>query len=912
MNFYQGDVESLTKILGSSSSEGLSDKECAERISKNGYNRISKSEGRSTLTMFIEQFKNLLVILLIMAAILSFFLKSYRDGVILVLVIFFNAAIGFYQDWKSENILASLKDLIIPKCNVIRNGKQIEIPSDNLVSGDIVILLEGDGVPADIRLVDSTGFFTNDFILTGESQPTAKSHKDLITKEGATLSEQTNSVFMGTTVAKGEATGIVFATGMNTALGKIAKSSAAIDASKTPLQKELDGVAKKITYATLIISGTMLAGRLFYGDKIEAAIIFAIGVAAAMVPEGLPAQISVSLALGVARLAKNKAVVKKLSSVEALGAATVIASDKTGTITKNEMTIIHCHLNGTDYMVTGTGYEPKGEILDMEGRRLLPGQIQELEMFFMAGVLASTGRISPPDTFHNYWYPIGDPTDCAFSTLMMKAGISSEDFSKNYPRLQLFPFDSVRKRISIVREYKGKQMAFLKGSIESILEISNRTTEKGVERQLTASDKERYLDISKIQAAQGKRIIALAIKELPINSKFEAHEVENNALFIGFATMHDPPHEEVKEAIETAFRAKMKVFMITGDNEVTARAIAVSVGITNEDNKLPRVISADALKQMNDDEVKEKMQTRALIFSRVSPDDKLRIVSLLKEMGEVVAVTGDGVNDTLSLKKADIGIAMAKSGSKVAQDAANMVLLDDNFSTIVLAIREGRVIYNNLKKVVLANLINNLAELVCILIGFVAAYYGRPLVLMPVHILLIDLVGNMIPLITVTYDPAESNLMEMPPRKQGEMLNRGNLITILYSGLISGLIAFAVYSFSYASRVGQNLQCETAVTVTMTTLIICQFINILSSRTERTIFTSYFFSNKLLFGGFTLSLLFLLGISYFPYTNVLLHTGPMSLRDWLFISIGALTYLVFLEITKLFKRKFLSNPIKAS
>lgn len=912
MNFYQGDIENIIKVLDSSGAEGLSDRECAGRISKNGYNRIRKSEGRSTFTMFLEQFKNLLVVLLILAAVLSFFLQSYRDGVILLLVIFFNAAIGFYQDWKSENILESLRDLIISKCNVIRCGRQVEIPSDNLVPGDLVILSEGDGVPADIRLIESTGFFTNDFILTGESQPTEKSYKDLIIKSDASLSEQTNCVFMGTTVAKGEATGIVFATGMNTALGKIAMSSVTIDASKTPLQKELDGVAKKITYATLLIGGAMFAGRLFYGDKIDAAVIFAIGVAAAMVPEGLPAQISVSLALGVARLAKNKAVVKKLSSVEALGAATVIASDKTGTITKNEMTIIHCHLNGADYMVTGTGYEPKGEILDMEGRSLSLKEIEGLELFFTAGMLASTGRISPPDNFHQYWYPIGDPTDCAFSTLMIKAGFPLDVFLKNYPKLQLFPFDSVRKRISIVREHDGKQLVFIKGSIESILEIANRTIENGVEKQLTASDKEHYLNISKIQAAQGKRIIALALKELAANRKLGISEVESNVLFIGFVTMHDPPHEEAKEAIETAFRAKMKVVMITGDNEITAQAIAVSVGITNRNGKLPDVISANVLKQMNNDEVKAKMQAKAVIFSRVSPDDKLRIVSLLKEMGEVVAVTGDGVNDTLSLKKADIGVAMAKSGSKVAQDAANMVLLDDNFSTIVLAIREGRIIYNNLKKVVLANLINNLAELVCILIGFVAAYYGRPLVLMPVHILLIDLVGNMIPLITLTYDPAESNLMEMPPRKQGEMLNRSNLITILYSGIVNGLIPFGAYSFSYAHHAGQKLQCETAVTVTMTTLIICQFMNILSIRTERTVFTSYFFSNRLLFAGFSLSLLFVMVISYFPYTNVLLHAGPMSLRDWFFILSGALIYMVFLETVKLLKSKTLNRHTKTT
>ena len=673
--------------------------------------------------MFLEQFKNMLVILLIVAAALSFFLNAHRDATILMLVVFFNAIIGFYQDWKSENILASLKDLIIERCFVFRNGKKIEVPSDELVVGDVVSLSEGDGVPADIRLIDSTGFSTNDFILTGESQPREKSHATVIEKEVG-ISEQENCVFMGTTVAKGEATGVVVATGMNTELGRIATHSETIDASITPLQRELNIVAQKITYITLVLGVFLMVVRLFFGDALNEALIFTIGVAAAaMVPEGLPAQISVSLALGVSRLAKEKAIVKKLSAVEALGAATVIASDKTGTITKNEMTITHCYLNGENYTITGTGYEPKGEILDIDGNVLNKHNLQDLKVFFLNGYLSSTGKINPPDSYHQTWYPIGDPTECAFSTLILKAGYDLEEIALDYKRLQLFPFDSFRKRVSIVREHKGKHISFIKGSIESILDVSTALITNGKEKKLTESGKKHFLEIAKIHAAEAKRVIAIAYKDMPQKNNYTLEDAETNIVFAGFVTMIDPPHEQVAEAIATAFEAGMRVIMITGDNEITAKAIANQIGMFNPNTTLPQVINDQTLKNMGDEDIKQELGARTLIFSRVSPDEKLKIISLLKERGDVVAVTGDGVNDTLSLKKADIGIAMGLKGSKVAQEAASMVLLNDDFSTIVVAIKEGRTIYNNLKKNVLANLIGNMAELTVILLGFVGAFW---------------------------------------------------------------------------------------------------------------------------------------------------------------------------------------------
>lgn len=902
MNANQKSVNVITAELNTSVQTGLTDTEIATRLKQYGYNRIRQSNKRDILQVFFEQFKNMLVTLLIAAAALSFFLDANRDGIILILVVLLNAFIGFYQDWKSENILASLKNLIIEHCFVIRNGRRIEIPSVELVPGDIVFLIEGNGVPADIRLIDSIGFFTNDFILTGESQPSEKSHKVVVTEALAT-SAQANTVFMGTTIAKGEATGIVVGTGMNTELGRIATASESIDSSTTPLQRELNLVAKKITYITLMLGTALMLVRLFMGDTLNDALIFTIGVAAAMVPEGLPAQISVSLALGVARLAKKKAVVKKLSSVEALGSATVIATDKTGTITKNEMTITHCYLNGENFTVTGTGYEPKGQILNTHSEVLNKNNLEDLKAFFLTGYLSSTGKINPPDKYHAIWYPVGDPTECAFSTLVLKAGYDLDEITSSYRRLKLFPFDSFRKRVSILREHKGRRTSFIKGSIESVLEISDAYVANFEVKKLTLSETNHLLELARIYAAEAERVIALGYKDLPVQKDYSLEDAESKIVFAGFVTMIDPPHEQVKEAVSTAFDAGIRVMMITGDNEITAKAVSNQIGMFNPDGSLPLVINAQQLNIMSKENILRQLNEKTLIFSRVSPDEKLKIISLLKERGDIVAVTGDGVNDTLSLKKADIGIAMGLKGSKVAQEAASMVLLNDDFSTIIAAIGEGRVIYNNLKKNVLANLVGNLAELTVILLGFVAAFWHMPMAINAVHILIIDLIGNMLPLLMLSFDPADGDLMRKPPRKQGEMLNRRSLVIILYSGVLKGAISFVAYLLSFFHHAGDQLRHEKAVTVTLSSIIVCQFVNIFSSRTSKTIFTRYFFSNKHLFIGVGSSIVFMILISYLAPLNRYLHTGPLSVMDWFYIIAGAVIYLVVFEAVKLFAKR---------
>ncbi len=904
MSFYKQDTNELVAQFKTDMSVGLSDAAAASQIQTVGPNKITGTASRKWWKILVAQFNNLLVILLIVASLLSFQLGSYRDGIVLAIIVMLNGFIGFYQDWKSENILESLKSLIAEKCNVIRSGKSRQVPVEDLVPGDVVIINEGDGIAADMRLLESHSFFANEFILTGESQASEKNHTSTV-KDNVSIAEQSNMLFMGTSAAKGQAKGLVVGTGMQTELGRIAGKSQQIKQDLSPLQKEINLLAKKITIITLFLAVALFAFSMIQGEKITAAIVFAISIAAAMVPEGLPAQISIALALGVRRLAKKKAVVKQLSSVEALGSATVIASDKTGTITKNEMSINNCVFNGRPFTITGTGYAPEGQILGSKQEPLEQSQLQEDEFFFTAGYLASTSSVNPPDEFHKTWYGIGDPTEAAFCTLAMKGGYDLEILEKEFPRLQLFPFDSDRKRVSIIRDNAGKHTSFAKGSIESILEVSNQQIINGEIKALTPGEKKALLQNAEIFAEESLRVIAIAYKELNKTGadKYTVNESESNLVFAGFVTMFDPPREEVAQAVQDAFDAHIRIIIITGDNEITARAIAKNISLSNADSSLPEVITQERMGTMKEEDIKKALLQRTLVFSRVSPDDKLKIVNLLKEMGEVVAVTGDGVNDTLSLKKADIGVAMGQNGSKVAQEAAAMVLLDDNFSTIVKAVKEGRTIFNNIRKNVVATLASNTAELVCVLYGFIGVYFNQPIAILAIHILLIDLIGEMLPLLMLTFDKGDKNIMKEHPRQKGQLLNRSVLLQVLGSGAIRGLLAVVVFNFVFSFHEGEVDQHATAVTGTFITIILTQFINIFCIRTKDSVVSSFLFSNPNLIGAMALSLLAMFTIIYTPFFNLYLHTGPLTIRDWIFPVAASFVYLAGFESIKWGKRK---------
>lgn len=903
MEFYKEDSQTIEKELNSNIKDGLNETKIKQARLKYGSNVLKATNTVSVFKIIFRQFISPLVFILIVAAAVSYYLGQFRDGSILISIVILNAIIGFYEEWKSENILASLKSLVVDKCNVLRDGKITEITVDELVPGDIVSLAEGDGIPADIRLIDSNEYSANEFILTGESLP---SNKDALfsTNKNLPVNEIKNCVFMGTTVARGDATGIVYATGIQTEIGKISTTSQKIKPASAPVQIEIADVAKKLTYITLGIAAVIFASRLLLKDSISLALVFSVSIAAAMVPEGLPAQISMALALAVGRLAKRKAIVKNIASAQTLGSATVIASDKTGTITNNEMTITGCYFDGQSFSVSGLGYEPVGDITGDHTKVLKKDALGDLKIFFLSGFLSSKDKVSPPDKTHPSWYSIGDPTETSFSTLAMKAGFKLDEIEKDYPLVKVFDFDSFRKRASIIRQHKHKVISFVKGSIEAILEVSTKWIDNNKVSKLTPAKKKELLAMAATFSEQALRVIAIAYKELETKKDYSVDDAEKDIVFGGFVTMLDPPHKEVKAAIASVFKAHIKVFIITGDNDATAKAISKNIGLMNEGDEYPVVIKGDDLPKMTDKQLKEVFKNRALIFSRVSPDDKFRIVDLLMKQGEIVAVTGDGVNDTLSLKRADIGIAMGKNGSKVAQEAADMILLNDNFSTIVVAVKEGRTIFRNLEKTIKTNLSCNIAELVCVLFGFAGVFMGVATPIFAVQILLIDMVGAMFPLIMLTYDPPEKRIMEDSPRSpKDKILTKEAMLGIAFSGIVIGLVAYCAFLYSIFIHPHGANNYERAITVTFVSIIFGQYANILSRRTFGNALGKYLFSNIKLLLAFAASVFCVLLIVYIPICNLYFHTATLTAIDWILpATVGALCLAIFEVKKKIFKR----------
>jgi P-type Ca2+ transporter type 2C len=897
--YYFGTHESVTQKLKSDQIRGLTDAEAQNRLLSHGPNTITAKSSRSIFSLIVEQFSNLLVLLLFAAAILSFFLGSFNDGVVLLTIVLLNAIVGFLQDWKSENIVARLGSMVTENAIVVRGGRRIEIPSQNLVPGDMIYLQEGDGIPADCRLIESESVMTNEFALTGESVPTNKD-ANFYTDTELPLPDRKNYLYFGTSLARGEALAIVCETGDATELGQIAAISQGMIREESPLQKELNILGVKITRFALSLALALFLIQILRDESLKTALIFGVSVAAAMVPEGLPAQISMGLSLGVARLARKKAVVKRLSSVEALGAATVIATDKTGTITKNQMTIKSAFFDGANFRITGTGYDPKGAIYAENDHPLNAENLGDGKILFLAGFLSSTGRVNPPDQYHSDYYALGDPTEAALATMLMKAGFDQDTVLTEYPRVQLFPFDSDRKRITIIREHKGKKIAFVKGSIESILPVCNSQALDGEIKPLTEKERSELLAVSRSYAAQALRVIALAYRDLAPDENPNLESAETNLVFSGFVTMVDPPREEAHTAIAAAHAAGIRTIMITGDHQATARSIAVEVGMQQGLPSEIRVVNQDELIHLSDAEIQEILSARSVVFSRVSPAEKLKLVELLQKNGDVVAVTGDGVNDTLSLKRSDIGVAMGHNGSKIAQEAASLVLLDNSFATIVSAISEGRTIFRNIQTNVVATLSSNFTELLCVLAGFALIPFHMPAVILPIQILLVDLVAEMLPLLMLTYDPSDPAMMRLPPRRKGALLNRSNLRSVLASGLVRGALSVTVYILVYSKNLGSPGGWERAMSSAFVTIVVTQYISVFYLRSTRGLFDRYFFSNPYLFAGIGLSFLAMLAIVHVPILNQLLHTQPLRVFEYQLVAAAVGIFLIFSSLWRKF------------
>lgn len=899
---YRLPVADVLDQLRSNAERGLGEAEVRRRRRRFGANAIDDKTRRPLYRLLLHQFKDLLIAVLIVAAILAYYLDDVRGATILFAIILINAAIGFYQEYKADRLLEQLKRMILTQATVIRDGARTEVDERDLVPGDIVHLEPGMAVPADIRLIESHEFATNDFMLTGESLPQEKNAGRVIDRE-TSLTDQDNLAFFGTSVARGSATGVVFATGESTAIGSIAQISQTIKRELSPLQREINALARTLTrLAGVIVLALFAANVLLRADAfpdaqslINASLLFAIGVAAACVPQGLPAQITVALSLGAGRLARKRAVVKRLSAVETLGSTTVICSDKTGTITANEMTIVRCWADGRSFEVTGQGYDPDGQILE-NGTPLEPEALDAIKQFFQHGLLASNGRTHPPDAQHPAWYAVGDPTEAAFMPLALKAGLDPEEREDAFPLLHEIPFDSRRKRMTMVRAHKGRTIGYMKGAPASVLEACGAIHHDGEAVPLDDAARRAIAVETEAFSAESLRVIALAYRDFPDDrAEFPVAETERDFVFAGLVAMIDPPRPGVAEAIAEMRAAQVRVFMLTGDNPVTAAAIAQRIGMPEG-----RVLTGDELRSLSDAELKQLLGDQSLIFSRVSPTDKLRIVKLLKEQGEVVAVTGDGVNDTLSLKRADIGVAMGKLGSDVAKEAAEIVLVDDDFTTLVNAVREGRTVFQNLKSVILSSITSNIGELACVCLGFVGTAFGLPIPITAVQILSVDLIGEMLPLMALTFDPPERAMMRQPPRRLGaHIVDARRLAELTFFGTLMGAVGYG--SFYMVRLDGGSLGAAQAAAYTG--IVLTQYVNILSRRTAESVFRRHLFANKQMWFALAISFLVVTSIVSVPEMGLWFGFEPLRLEYWLWPVAGALAVLLCFEIKKLMAQR---------
>jgi len=904
--FYRKKAKDILKELNTSE-KGLSSSEAEKRLKEDGKNVLQAGKERSLAKIFLEQFKDVLVILLLVAAVMSFIIGSYRDGSVMLVIAVINSIIGFMQEYKAEKIMDSLNKLVKSASKVIREGSIGEIAQEELVVGDIVSLEEGDKIPADLRIIESFNLRTNDVSLTGESMPQEK-HSNHIEEERP-LADRDNMAYLGTTVASGTAKGVVVRTGMDTEMGKIASLTQEEDKSKSPLQSELQSVANRIAVFAVVIALILFGVSIYEGYGLNFALVYALGIAVAVVPQALPMQITVALSQGVDRLANKNAVVKKLSSAETLGSTNVICTDKTGTLTKNEMTVKKVYFDGQEYDISGLGYKPEGDIHYENGESLTEEEIDDLEIMFDAATMASNAEIHEPDDEHPTWYAIGDPTEAALITLSTKLGTRSPNEDEENPEIHEFSFDSDRKRMSSIREFEDGNYLKMKGALGSVLSVSKHILKDGEVVEITEEDKERLNKLNEKYSKDAMRVLAIAYRKLEDDeTDYVLEEIEKDVIFLGLVAMIDPPKEGVKEAIEESHEAHIDTYIMTGDHAITAKAVGEEISLGVGDQDVPVYTSGD-LENLSEDELRDTMEKHeSIIFSRVSPEDKLRIVKNLKEQQKIVAVTGDGVNDAPALKSAHIGVAMGQMGTDVSKEASELILLDDSYPTLVYAIREGRTIYNNLKKTVIASLTTNGAELIIVLLGLLAAaLFGLPIPILAIQILSIDLLAEILPLTALTFDPGSEHLMKSPPRSQEDhIVNKRSFSEISFLAVLMGVLAFLNFYLFVSAQGGVeegSLLYQRATTISYLTIAFSQWVNIMSRRYEyETIFSKNFFSNKKMIYSIIISVVMVLIVIYTPGINSFLGFAAVSLSDWFRVVLSGLIFLMGHEAIKYYKR----------
>jgi Ca2+-transporting ATPase len=895
-------IESLQTTLC-----GLTTEEAQKRLGIYGPNVLVEKKRVPIVYRFLANLKDLFSVLLLFASALAIFV-DWKMSMIILAVVLVNTFFSLFQEWRAEKAMETLKSWMPEYTRVFRDGDLQKILVRNLVPGDVIVLDEGDRVPADARLIEAYELWTNNVPLTGESEPQTRT-VDPVKVVDSTYMDVSNLVFMSTSVAKGQGKAVVLKTGMDTKFGQIANLTQEIADDQSPLQKEIAYTAK-YDFILAITVGVIffLVNAIWLHASLYVSILFMIGVMVCCVPEGLQVTVSSALAISVLKMVKQNVLVKRLSAVQTLGSVTMICTDKTGTITRGEMTVKKLWVPDKVIEVSGVGYTPEGNFTTESGL-LQKKEAEKIERLLEISALCNSAKIEAPSDRNKSWSVVGDPTDGALLVTALKYGLPVQSMLAEKPMVHVIPFDSERKRMTTVHKTDHKFCVFTKGAARSILSVCNRIITNGKIEPLTS----KYLSsVEKMLlefAEEGLRIIAVAYAELPENVQNDVKLIEEkDMILVGLAAMKDPPRPEVAEAVKLAKKAGIRVMIITGDYGPTAEAIAEEVGIAQQGNS--KIVRGVDMERLTDHELYAEVEKGDVVFARVSPEQKLRIVTVLRRFGEIVAVTGDGANDAPSLKEADIGIAMGFSGTDVAREASDMVLLDDSFASIVKAVESGRAIYENLRKFIIYVFAHNWAELVPYILY---ALLGIPLPLLVVQVLAIDLGIDVIPSLALSREPPEAGIMEERPRGIKERLFSGKVfMRSLYIGIIISTGAMIGCFMAWQAggwRLGMasvpdNVAYVKGTTMTFAGIVIAQVGNVLASRTSKaSLFKTSVKSNKWIWLGIALQVSIISAMVYIPILQEFFGTTGLGLMDWLFLASIALVVVVAEEIRKLISRK---------
>lgn len=889
VQWHQIESKQVIQTLTTSMENGLSDQEAALRLRQHGENELIEKNEISPMTLLLGQFKDFMVLVLLGATLISGLLGEYSDAITIIAIVIMNAVLGFIQEYRAERSLRALKEMSAPSAKVIRQGKMIEVPAAELVPGDIVILESGDRIPADVRFIQTNGVYVEESALTGESIPVGK-HSQEIQGDDVPLGDRKNMGFMGTMMTRGTARAVVISTGMHTEMGKIADLIQSTDTMETPLQRRLEQLGKVLIGVAIALTVMVVVAGVIHGQPGYVMFLAGVSLAVAAIPEGLPAIVTIALALGVQRMIKRKAIVRKLPSVETLGCATVICSDKTGTLTQNKMSVTHIWCGNQLMEVSGEGYTPTGQIT-LGGKEVDVRQNSALRRLLQIAVLCNNASLKEETVTQKkkrqrkvdkVWSIQGDPTEGALTVLGAKAGMNKHYLENLYTRIREFPFESERKRMSVLVEHQGGHLLLVKGAPDMLLHRCKYILWEDKVIPFTDTLKQKVQAANEAMARSALRVLGFAYRDVKkVATHEEENELESQLIFTGLVGMIDPPRQEVKDAIMKCRTAGIKTVMITGDHQTTAEAIAQQLGM------LPKgglVVNGSELATMSDEELSKKVEN-IYVYARVSPEHKLRIVKALQNRGHVVAMTGDGVNDAPAIKAADIGISMGITGTDVTKESSSLILSDDNFATIVAAVEEGRGIYENIRKFIRYMLASNVGE---ILTMFFAMMLGMPLPLVPIQILWVNLVTDGLPAMALGVDQAEDDLMNRKPRSAKESIFARRFgWKIISRGIAIGLCTLAAFWIVLRKDPTDAFVLMHAQTVAFTTLVMAQLIHVFDCRSSRSAFHRNWLQNKALVVAVLSSVALMLAVLYWDPLQTIFKTVDLALRDWALILIFA-------------------------